>query len=44
MATNNKEPKWEGRETFEWWWGGKPSPFDRFNININPDDEVPDYN
>lgn len=42
MATNKE--KWEGRETFEWWWGGKTSKFDRCNFNYNPDDEQLDYN
>lgn len=30
---------YEGRETEEWWWGGKSSRFDSRVYDTNPDDE-----
>lgn len=41
IATNKqKKPKiaWEGRETAEWWWGGKTHPTQRFNEHDPEDD------
>lgn len=34
---------YEGRETEEWWWGGKSSRFDSRVYDINPDDEPLEY-
>ena len=45
----NPKPKkefkpYEGRETEEWWWGGKSSRFDSKVYDRNPDDEELSYN
>lgn len=34
---------YEGRETEEWWWGGKSSRFDSRIYDTNPDDEELNY-
>lgn len=44
----NPKPKkktihYEGRETEEWWWGGKSSRFDSRIYDTNPDDEELNY-
>lgn len=44
----NPRPKkktihYEGRETEEWWWGGKSSRFDSRIYDTNPDDEELNY-
>ena len=38
MAKGNTQ--WEGRETFEWWWGGSCSQFDRVVERDENDDNV----
>ena len=31
---------WEGRETEEWWWGGRDNRFNRINDKDPEDDNV----
>lgn len=39
MKREKEQPQYEGRETYEWWWGGKTTPFQRHDKEFNPDDE-----
>lgn len=39
----NKPIPYEGRETEEWWWGGKSNQYQHIQEH-NPDDEVVEFN
>jgi len=39
MREDKDKKPYEGRETYEWWWGGTPTPFQHHDKEFNPDDE-----
>lgn len=44
QKSKKKVKPYEGRETEEWWWGGKSSRFDSKIYDTNQDDEELNYN
>lgn len=43
LITRTQKEPYEGRETYEWRWGGKTSPFQHHDKEYNPDDEIVEH-